>query len=285
MSKKRASQAVYVVPPANREHIKNFRLLDDIFMRQVLMRNRKGVQDILRIVIGRDDIVVKKVSTQKNYANAIGRSVQLDVLAEDSTGKLYNIEIQRDSKDASPQRARYYLSAIDWNNSKRKKYKELPEVWVIFITEKDLFAKGEPYTTVERTFPDGTPFNDGQHIRYVNAAYVGDDLFGLLMADFRETNPRKMHFQSLAGRALRCKETEKGITRMSRMLDKEMDERERKGRIEGERKGKIEGKNEERARIVGVMLASRSPEALLQDPQFLSFGFTQADIAAAMSMR
>ncbi len=64
---------------------------------------------------------------------------------------------------------------------------------------------------------------------------------------------------------------------MSRMLDKEMDERERKGRIEGE--------NEERARIVGVMLASRSPEALLQDPQFLSFGFTQADIAAAMALR
>lgn len=105
MAKKRTPRKRGVVSDEKREIIKQFRLLDDVFMRVVLARNRRGVQDIVRVIMGDDSIVVKSVWTQLDYANPAGHSVQLDVFAEDGKGERYNIEIQRDGRGASPLRA------------------------------------------------------------------------------------------------------------------------------------------------------------------------------------
>lgn len=136
--KKRSSEPPedYVVSDAARERIKNFRLLDDLFMREVLRDNIAGVQDIVRIILENPEINVVKVDVDESFSNVHGRGVRLDVLATDGEGKLYNIEIQRDSRGATPKRARFYHSAIDWNLFNAKKFDELAETWVIFITDK-----------------------------------------------------------------------------------------------------------------------------------------------------
>ena len=60
-----------------------------------LADNFEGVELILRIVLGRNDIKVKLVRTQEPLKNLQGRSAILDVHAIDSTKKEFDVEIQR----------------------------------------------------------------------------------------------------------------------------------------------------------------------------------------------
>ena len=47
---------------------------------------------------------------------------------------------------------------------------------------------------IERTDKEtGAPFNDQEHIIYVNGSYIGDDPIGWLMSDFRVHDPDRMH--------------------------------------------------------------------------------------------
>ncbi|MBQ9371482.1 MAG: hypothetical protein IJU03_04765 [Thermoguttaceae bacterium] len=267
-----------VVSDANREMIRNFRLLDDIFMRRVLRDNVQGVQDIIRIVLQRQDLNVVSVRTEVDYPNLLSRGVRLDVLAKDDVGNLYNIEIQRDSRGLTPKRVRYNLSAIDWNDAlSDDDFEKIVETWVIFISEKDVFNNGAPFVDVERYFV-GTDvkFGDGQHVRFVSAAYVADDPIGNLMANFRETDPDKMTIPSLAKPVKILKSTKIGVEEMSSTLD-EMRKKEREG-------GREEGREEGRVQTIGLLLASHSPETLMHDPQFLPLGVTQAEIDAALAL-
>ena len=56
--------------------------------------HEKAFEVMLRILTQRDDLHVIKVRTQYNIRNLVGHSVVLDGFAEDSQGKLYNIEVQ-----------------------------------------------------------------------------------------------------------------------------------------------------------------------------------------------
>ena len=50
-------------------------------------------------------------------------------------------------------------------------FKDLPETYVIFITENDVIGDNLPTYTIERQIRNtGQPFNDGEHIVYVNGA-------------------------------------------------------------------------------------------------------------------
>ena len=266
------------LPDETLEKIKGFRLLDDLYMREVLKANRLGVQDIIRVILEREDLVVRKMRTQEVITSTRGRSVQLDVLAEDSKGRFYNIEIQRDKRGATPKRARFHLAAIDSRNLKKgDDFEELAETWVIFITEDGALTGGRPYVTARRFVVETQePFNDEQFIRFVNASYVSDDPFGWLMADLRETDPRKMHFDSLRKRSIRCKRTRKGIMRMGGVIEEIFQK--------GKEKGHAEGREEERVRTIGVLLSVHSPDVLLNDPQFSPLGYTQAEIDAAIAL-
>ena len=61
--------------------------MDDDFMTVCLADNFEGVELILRIVLGREDIKIKSVRTQELMKNLQGRSAVLDVHAIDSTDK------------------------------------------------------------------------------------------------------------------------------------------------------------------------------------------------------
>ena len=255
-------------------------------MRAILKDNVPGVQDIIRIILQRPDLKVVSVETEADYPNLLGHGIRFNVLAEDDAGNLYDIEIQRDNRGVSPQRARFCLSALDWNKSNSgEDYEKLVETWVIFITEDDVYTKGAPFVDVERYFV-GTDvkFEDGQHVRFVSAKYAGNDPIGRLMADFCETDPDKMTTQTLAEPAKIVKRTEKGVEEMSATLDALMKKREEKAELKGEKKGEKKGREEERVRTIGLLLACNSPNALMHDPQFLPLGVTQAEIDAALAL-
>ena len=89
------------------ERLKSLRYMDDDFMSVCLADNFEGVELILRIVLGREDIKVKSVRTQEPLKNLQGRSAVLDVHAVDDADKEFDVEIQRKDAGAGAKRARH----------------------------------------------------------------------------------------------------------------------------------------------------------------------------------
>ena len=73
--------------------IQKLRLIDDTFFNICFDNYTEGMQLLLRIFLGRGDLIVKHVVTQQSADNLYGRGVRFDVLAEDSEGKLYDCEV------------------------------------------------------------------------------------------------------------------------------------------------------------------------------------------------
>ena len=123
--------------------IKTFRPLDDTFMRNIFRNSPELVEMVLRIILNKPDLKVIRSETQADLKRITGsRSLCLDVSATDDSGKKYDVEIQRELSDMKPERARYHASAMDVENSwQGMKFDELPDVYVIFITETDYFGR------------------------------------------------------------------------------------------------------------------------------------------------
>ncbi len=119
------------------ERLKSLRYMDDDFMSVCLADNFEGVELILRIVLGREDIKVKSVRTQEPLKNLQGRSAVLDVHAIDSADKEFDVEIQRKDAGAGAKRARHNSSLLDAYILKPgEDTEDIPDSYVIFITER-----------------------------------------------------------------------------------------------------------------------------------------------------
>mgnify|MGYP000805077053 CR=1 FL=1 len=203
------------------QRLRGFRLLDDDFLTKCFEGDTASIELVLRIVLEKPDLKVLDVHTQVFVENLLNRSVRLDILATDSTGAKLNVEIQRSDKGAGRKRARYNSSMMDANLLKKgEDFDQLPETWVIFITENDVMAKGLPLYPVERCFlGTGEKFEDGSHILYVNGAYRGDTPIGKLMHDFSCTDAADMYYGTLADRVRFFKESKEGIEIMCRAME------------------------------------------------------------------
>lgn len=127
------------------QRLRGFRPIDDTFMRGMFKDNIPLAELVLRIIVGKPDLTLTKCETQADLKRVTGaRSICLDAYAADSTGKKYDIEIQRSDNGADPHRARYHSSVMDVENlDKDQDYRELPDSYVIFITEKDYYKAGK----------------------------------------------------------------------------------------------------------------------------------------------
>ena len=204
------------------QRIRGFRLIDDDFMNACFDDNIEGTELILRIILNKPDLSVKSVKTQKVMKNLLGRDIWLDIDATDSEDTELDIEIQRADKGADRKRARYHSSILDAHLLKpNDDFKDLSETYVIFITENDVIGGNLPIYTIERQITNmGQPFNDGEHIIYVN----GEDKnsateLGKLMHDFFCTDPNDMHFKQLADKVRYFKEDEKGVAAMCKVME------------------------------------------------------------------
>lgn len=205
------------------ERLKLLRYMDDDFMTVCLADNFEGVELILRIVLGRESIKIKSVRTQESMKNLQGRSAILDVHAVDSTGKEFDVEIQRSDAGAGAKRARHNSSLLDAHILKPgNDTEDIPDSYVIFITEKDVMKGNQPIYPVERYVTVGEKkvlFGDGSHILYVNGKYRGDDEIGKLMHDFSCADPDDMNYEVLAKKARYFKQDEKGVAIMCKIME------------------------------------------------------------------
>lgn len=200
--------------------IKKFTLMDDDFMTVFFDNDIPRTEFVLRIIMENDTLRVKSVKTQYGIKNLKGRSVRLDVRAEDSIGKVYNIEIQNTDSGAGARRARYNSALMDADATVPKMDTEkLSETYVIFITANDVLGGGIPLYHIERTIREsGKPFNDGSHIIYVNGAYRGGKI-GDLMHDFSCKKSEDMKNAILAEKVRQLKEDDKGVKKMCKIME------------------------------------------------------------------
>ncbi len=204
------------------QRIRGFRLLDDDFMNACFKDNPEAVELILRIILEDEGIQVTDIETQVLMKNLLGRDIWLDIEARDSAGHNFNVEVQRSDKGAGFKRARYHSSIMDANLLKSgEDYNTLPETYVIFITESDIIGAGKPIYHIDRQIAEmNMPFDDEEHIIYVNAAYE-DELtdLGKMVHDFRCTNPDDMYFDKLAKKARYFKTNDEGVISMCKVLE------------------------------------------------------------------
>ena len=202
--------------------LKKFRLIDDAFFSICFDDNAQDVEYILRIILEKDDLKVLKVQTQKSVENIYGRSVRFDVFATDIQGNLYNIEVQRADAGAIPTRARYNSVMLDYHElNKQEEFRELPESFVIFITENDVIGDEEKIYHIDRIVREtGKEFGDGTRIIYVNGSYKGEEGKPLddLIHDFFCANPAEMRHKQLAERVSFLKENKGDVGKMSNII-------------------------------------------------------------------
>lgn len=213
--------------------VDNLTLFDDDLMSMVFDKNIPATELLLKIILQRDDIKVISVIGQKELENPIvdGRNIRLDILAKDSTGKYYNVEVQRSNSGADEKRARFHSSMVDARMLKAgQDFSELLDSYVVFITEKDYFGYGLPLYTINRHFEEiDKSFQDGSHIIYVNGSYKGNDPIGRLMQDFGCKEARDIYYPELAksmrhfkeegGREVMCKAVEDYAVRKAIMSE------------------------------------------------------------------
>ena len=166
------------IDPMVMERIKNLRLIDDELMTIVFNGDKEATELLIRILLNRNDLKVTKSMTQEQKHNLFGRSVKLDIVAEDIFRTEYNIEIQRAEKGAGAKRIRYHQAMLDSHTLKKNQdFIQLPNLYIIFILEHDLFGKNEPIYSVSKTLnvcdEDGNNllFDDGCNIMYINGEY------------------------------------------------------------------------------------------------------------------
>ena len=225
------------------DQIQRFRLIDDTFM-SVVFQDVDCTQFLVRTILQDDDLTVTKVATQNSLKNLRGRSVRLDITAHDAAGKIYNIEVQRKDTGALPKRARYNSAMLDANVTRPgDELENLPETYVIFITENDYFQESLPLYHVERTILElSKPFQDEAHIIYVNGQYRGADPIGSVMHDFFCADPKDMNNEILADEVAKYKDTDKGVNSMCRIMEELTNESLKEGMAKGRAEGRVEGR-------------------------------------------
>ncbi len=207
--------------------IAEFKMFDDTFMSAVFDGQIEETNLLLRVVLERD---VNIISSKAQYfiSNLNYRETRLDIYARDKDKNAYHVEVQRNLKGASVQRARFTGALVDSRLlMKGQDFKELPERYTIFITEDDKFGEGIPTYHAENTITEKgrIPLGDGGHIIYINGQYRNTDTpIGELMHDFFCSKADDIINPILRKRVKYLKETEGGNKEMCEIMENRIKE-------------------------------------------------------------
>ena len=121
----------------------------DDYMFCTVMQDEELCKELLSMILKNKVGKIVRLFKQKSIENQIAsKGVRLDIMIEDDTGKLYDIEMQTTDERNLPERMRYYQCAID--NSAINKggdYNDLPDTFIIFFCTFDYPNRGHPVYT------------------------------------------------------------------------------------------------------------------------------------------
>ena len=155
------------------KQIQAMNLFDDIFT-SVVFKDEGACLHLVRQLMQNPKLNIIAFRTQDTIPMLVSKSPRLDITAEDDKGTLYEIEIQRLEEPAPARRVRYYSSVMDSELLRKGvSYDKLPEVYLFYLSQKDIWQKGQTVYKLEQSLRFGDelmPYENGLHTIYVNAA-------------------------------------------------------------------------------------------------------------------
>ncbi len=203
------------------ESMRKLNLMSDTFV-SVALEDIAACQHVVRTILGRDDIEIISTKGQYRLLNLTSKDSILDVFAQDRTGRKINIEIQRKTTQDHARRTRYYGSVIDKSVlDKGANYEDLPDVYIIYISEADLWHVGETVYEVEKTIgKDRKPYDDGKHVVFVNSSVDDGSAIAEMMRYFISADPDDMSQGDLSKRVQYLKCEKGGYEEMCEVAEK-----------------------------------------------------------------
>ena len=154
-------------------------------------------------------------------------------------GCIVNIEVQKADDDDHQRRVRYNGALLTTNvTDPGDKFKNVPDVIVVFISRFDVFKSGKALYHVDIIVREtGKLADNGFAELYVNAEVDDGSDVALLMDIFTDDNAYDDNrFPATSSRKRRFKTTEEGVSEMCEVMERYKAE----GRAEGMAKGKAE---------------------------------------------
>lgn len=224
------------------EKVKDLRPIDDVLF-EVLAANPKVCQEILRVIMEDEQLIVSDVTVQANEQNIYGRSVRLDALCTLKNGIKCNIEVQRADSDNHLKRARYNASMITVKESQPgTQFDEVLELYVVYISEFDFLRGAKTIYHVDKVLREtGTIVDDGLHEIFVNTVIDDGTDISELMSCFLKKEINDPKFPVLTSEVQRLKESEGGASAVCEVMQKYEKIAEEKGLKQGLKKGLEQG--------------------------------------------
>ena len=224
--------------------VEKLTLFHDTFMK-VVLNDLEVCQYVIRILMDDPTIEIVDVRNQYRLARLTSKDSILDILAEDSRGRFYNLEIQRDTTPDHPRRTRLYGAMVDGEYlQKGEDYDAMPEVYVIYISRTDLWKMGRMETPVKKYLEgqrEDEQYDDGQHVIYVNAAVDDGSKKAALLHYFKTADPDDMSQGPLSRRVRYLKREEGGLNEMCEYSQRIYNGGKEEGLALGRRQGISEG--------------------------------------------
>ena len=229
-----------------REDAMRLNPMDDA-MFQKMAEDVSFPEEILQVIL--DDKVLKVLDSVPQYSvkNLQGRSCILDVRCILSDGRIVNVEVQKANDDDHQRRVRYNGSLVTTNiTDPGDKFKDVPDVIIIFISRFDVFKSGKALYHVDRVVREtGEIVDNGFYEIYVNAEVNDNSDVARLMEIFTKDDAYDdVKFPATSSRKRLFKHTEEGVSEMCEIIEKYKAEGKAEGIAEGRAKGKVEGRIE-----------------------------------------
>ena len=202
------------------EQVKNFRPIDDTFF-EVLADDIGVCQEMLRIILEDEKLVVKDVIVQSSERNLYGRSVRLDALCILGNGKKCNVEVQRSNKDHHLKRVRFNASVITVRDSQTDdKFEETIDLIVVYISEFDIFKRGRVIYHVDSVIRETQEkVDDGLERVFVNTTVKDGTTISEYMDCFLQKEIDNAKFPKLTNRVHYLKHEEGGVQKMCEVME------------------------------------------------------------------
>lgn len=212
--------------------VAQFNLMDDTFF-SVIMGHNDAAEYLLTQLMGKPVKIIEN-KTQYSIRNAEMHSIVLDALVEDEEHNLYDVEVQVGDKNNHERRLRYYGTAIDWSYlEKGKDYSELPELYMIFISDFDPFEMNKvQYEIVQYVKGTEVEYDNGIHIHYFNTKVNDGTFLAELLQYMKNSDPRSDKFGALSRQVGYHKYQNEEAGTMCKLVEDYAKEREELGKLE-----------------------------------------------------
>ena len=241
-----------------REDAMSLNPMDDALF-QKMAENKDFCQEILQVILGDKGLVVLTANPQFMVKNLQGRSCMLDAKCQLGNGKIVNIEVQKSDDDDHQRRVRFNGALLTANLADPgSKFKQVPDVIVVFISKFDIFKSQRSLYHVDRIIREtGEIVDNGFTEIYVNAEIDDNtDVSELMNVFVQDKAYDDVKFPVTSASKRRYKTTEEGVREMCEVIERNRAE------------GRAEGRAERQSELIISMLKNKlKPEQIAQIAQ------------------